>query len=525
MTKKFISWLSLMAVFILLLQSCRNDQFPEQETHNNGSAFRLTSKTISLSESKHFAKLSTELQKAEQTFKTFKANVSGKVVHYGNGVSIDTDQVIYIENGSNYHTYTFKINRENAPTDAPVENLLLTPLPDGTYREFLVTYNFTEQEKQIILSGGDVNRKGKVEVTELEKGTFGNPMGKQTCGYQDVDVYFACYTGDHHAGNESTWGSCNWESAEGGGGYPAKHYTMVAMVCTGDPDPIDDSFYPIGGGGSSGGGGIFPNPDPQPEEPPCVVVPSTSLDPTLTDENGCAIGTPTLPNLGGNPNNPCEKIKNTLNKPEVQNKIQKLKQQAQLPAVNSLGGEKGFKVKTDGTIEDAGWTDKHKVDYGDLSASYVSYHNHTLRGIHMLSHRDLDILLALTKHNSVTGPSNAMHGMIAAEGDGNGGYMYLNYVVRFNGTYQDAIGFNFTDDQLNKIETKYEDVIDKLLADPSNTDNNGSTLNKEGLQKLFFAAAKLMGMQNNVILYRIDEDGVKEIGLNSDGSTTLYPCS
>ncbi|UFH30893.1 hypothetical protein LNP04_13000 [Chryseobacterium sp. C-71] len=81
-----------------------------------------------------------ELEKAESAFKSLsKKNANGKVVDYGNGVSIDTDDVIYIENGANYHTYTFKIKRENAPEDAPLENLLLSPLPDGTYQEFLVT--------------------------------------------------------------------------------------------------------------------------------------------------------------------------------------------------------------------------------------------------------------------------------------------------------------------------------------------------------------------------------------------------
>ncbi|MCU7615615.1 hypothetical protein NZ698_00275 [Chryseobacterium sp. PBS4-4] len=33
-------------------------------------------------------------------------------MNYGNGVTINTDDVIYIENGPNYHTYTFRINRE-----------------------------------------------------------------------------------------------------------------------------------------------------------------------------------------------------------------------------------------------------------------------------------------------------------------------------------------------------------------------------------------------------------------------------
>ncbi|UOU98859.1 hypothetical protein MUU74_02655 [Chryseobacterium daecheongense] len=162
MKKSFISRLLLLVAFLTILYSCRNDHFPDQETYNNSSKFNLTSKTISLNESKHKSKLVSELGKAETELKSRKTDASGKVVDYGNGVSIDTDNVIYIENGPNYYTYTFRINRENAPADAPVENLLLVPLPDGSYRELLVTYNLTDQEKQKILSGIGVDTKGKV---------------------------------------------------------------------------------------------------------------------------------------------------------------------------------------------------------------------------------------------------------------------------------------------------------------------------------------------------------------------------
>ncbi|ALR31954.1 hypothetical protein ATE47_16155 [Chryseobacterium sp. IHB B 17019] len=517
MKNKFISWLSLMAVFIFLLQSCRNDQFPEQETHNNGSAFRLTSKTISLSESKHFAKLSTELQKAEQTFKTFKANVSGKVVDYGNGVSIDTEQVIYIENGSNYHTYTFKINRENAPADAPVENLLLTPLPDGTYREFLVTYNFTEQEKQIILSGGDVSRKGKVEVTELEKGTFGNPMGKQTCGYQDVDVYFACYTGDHHAGNESTWGSCNWESAEGGGGYPAKHYTMVAMVCTGDPDPIDDSFYPIGGGGSSGGGGIFPNPDPQPEEPPCVVVPSTSLDPTLTDENGCAIGTPTLPNLGGNPKyTPCNKIKTIISKPQIKSSLITLKEHSG----TSSKDEGGFQELKSGTFLPGSVIVNNQIEFGIGPNSLGTVHTHQLPTIAMFAPKDIMTFLHIVREQDASTLGNAYSGMVSSTG---------TYFINFTGTASD-LPLAMTDAQeeayVKNLVKEYKKHHIQILE--SEYKGFGQKASNLGLEKLFFNMLEKMGLKDKIQLIKVNEENgsttTSTIEQNSNGIPETKSC-
>jgi len=157
--RKKISWLFLLTVFLSLF-SCRNDLLPEQDMISNSSSkFQLTSKRISLSESKHKVKLLPELEKVKLGFQA--KNSAGKVVQYGNGVSINTDDVIYIENGPDYHTYTFRIDRQNAPADAPIENLVLTPLPDGSYKELLVSYNLTIQEKQSLALGKVIDPKEK----------------------------------------------------------------------------------------------------------------------------------------------------------------------------------------------------------------------------------------------------------------------------------------------------------------------------------------------------------------------------
>ncbi|WP_312286402.1 hypothetical protein [Chryseobacterium gleum] len=253
MKNKFISRLLSLVTIMVLLYSCRNEQLIEQETYNNTSQFRPTSKTIRLEQSKHKLVLKTELQKAQDNLKEIKTNVSGKSVDYANGVSIDTDNVTYIEVAPTFHTYTFNLVRENAPEDVPIENLVLSSLPDGSYKELLVTYNFTPQEKQDLLAGKGVKTKGKTTVIELAKGTYGGVIsnrsmgGAESCSYQTVDMYFSCYTGEHHQGNESSWGGCNWQSQ---GGYPAQHLTVVALVCTASTALGDD--------GSPGGGELGP---------------------------------------------------------------------------------------------------------------------------------------------------------------------------------------------------------------------------------------------------------------------------
>ncbi|WP_241278005.1 hypothetical protein, partial [Chryseobacterium mucoviscidosis] len=76
--------------------------------------FQLTSRRMSLAESKHRLKLMPEISEAQTLLRSSQYNVSGKTVNAGSGVTINTNDVIYIENGPNYHTYTFNIVRENA---------------------------------------------------------------------------------------------------------------------------------------------------------------------------------------------------------------------------------------------------------------------------------------------------------------------------------------------------------------------------------------------------------------------------
>ncbi|WP_312285462.1 hypothetical protein [Chryseobacterium gleum] len=282
MKNKFIARLLTLVTIMVLFYSCRNELTTEQETYNNSSQFRPTSKTIRLDQSKHKLALKTELQKAQDNLTEIKTNASGKSVDYANGVSIDTDNVTYIEVGPTFHTYTFNLVRENAPENAPLENLVLSSLPDGTYKELLVTYTFTPQEKLDLLAGKGVKTAGKTTAIELAKGTYGgvvsNSMGTvESCSYQTVDMYFSCYTGDHNQTNESTWGSCNWQSQ---GGYPAQHLTVVALVCTASTALGDDG---TGGGGELG--------------------PTTGLGSGTND------GTPTIPTLTLPKNTPCGKIK------------------------------------------------------------------------------------------------------------------------------------------------------------------------------------------------------------------------
>ncbi|MGI9652459.1 hypothetical protein [Chryseobacterium sp. RLHN22] len=287
-----------------------------------------------------------ELEKAEATFKNSKTNVNRRVIDYGNGVSIDTDHVIYIENGANYHTYTFNIKRQNAPEDAPLENLLLSPLPDGTYQEFLVTYNLTAQEREKIRNGEPVNTKGKTTIAELAKGTFnsGGQLAKMSCNWTEQTIYVTCSDNVHNASNVEQWHQCKAAT-------PPGVYTIVTGGCiTEQPEYIDPGNS--GGGSSDGGGG--PGGDGSNE---CTTVANNPGEVGIIDENGCHVGGVTQPNDSDDPDErtPCEVLKENSETPYIQTKLDSLKERVALTTTGRDHHETGI------TIAKRGATLRHKV--------------------------------------------------------------------------------------------------------------------------------------------------------------------
>lgn len=529
MMKKYVFLrLCLILTVAFSAYSCRTDPFHENESFNNTSKFQLTSKRISLNEAKHKSFLLPELEKAEKAFKNSKTNVNGRVIDYGNGVSIDTDDVIYIENGPNYHTYTFHIKKDNAPANAPLENLLLVPRPDGKYNEFLIAYNLTEAEREKLRAGLPIDTNGKTQVTELANGTFngGSQLARLVCTTSSYSYWEPCSGTHHHDG--SNYESCPiYQGLEQG--TPPINYVIVTTTCL---DINDDVITPTDPGGNSGGGGggggsTPGGTTPPPNDPPCTepIIP-TSPEPGFTDENGCPIGSPSLPNLPPK-NNPCEKTKALLNNPEFQTKLDSLKNK-------SLSkGEIGFKTKKDGTVTGYISGGKHEVDLGVKAGYQGGYHNHTPKGIPMHSPPDIDNnLLAFARAQPTGEHKNAYFGMIMKKTCTGcpSGFKIYHYIIRFDGTYNDALT-SFSDADLKMRGKDYEKLYTDLTYPfgsygSTYIDSLTGDLTNEGLEVLFFDTINKMGLTNKVILQRIEDNGtVNNINLNPDGlHITPIPC-
>ncbi|WP_123921413.1 hypothetical protein [Chryseobacterium viscerum] len=492
MKNKFISRLLSLVTIMVLLYSCRNEQLTEQETYNNSSQFRPTSKTISLEESKHKLVLKTELQKVQDNLQEIKTNASGKTIDYSNGVSIDTDNVTYIESGPTFHTYTFNLVRENAPENAPLENLVLASLPDGSYKELLITYNFTPQEKQDLLLGKGVKTKGKASVIELTKGTYGGVVSNrsmgvvESCSYKTVDMYFSCYTGEHNSDNESEWGGCKWKSE---GGYPAQHITTVALVCTASTALGDDGSPGGGDMGSITGLGSGPNE-----------------------------GTPTIPTFVHPKYTPCGKIKAQRRNADFYAKM------SLLESNTGLKMETGFIQRNNGNYEykdNATATETNNslgLPNSDLSENknikgYMHTHvddftyydttegaNATRLGIKIFSPADVRYFMDMVKNakDSFNDLGEVYAVMVSSS---------VNYQIRFTGTeYQIK---TFTDAQAEAFRNVYTDLMKDRIG------------NQKSLEIGFLKFINDNMNVRGVSLYRMNSDGTNtEIRLNDDKTDT-----
>ncbi|CAD7798561.1 hypothetical protein CHRY9390_00354 [Chryseobacterium aquaeductus] len=505
MKNKLMLRLCLMTIALLSLPSCRQDILQEQETYNNSSAFQLTSKRISLDEAKHKTKLVPAIEQVENNFgDQSQSNLQGRIVNYGNGISIDTDDVIYLQKGPDFHSYTFRINHENAPANAPIENLVISSRPDGTWKEVLVTYYLTPQEKQNMLSGVSVDFTGKVTHDVLQNGTYSSAIMQQdvlNCHLEISTYYTRCGESDDHHNGEKTGaekGPCRSET-------PSVLVVSLVRKCT-VALPVDTGLGENGEDGGNGPGGLSNNP---PEE------------------------TTTAPNVPVR-NNPCNKTKAMLQRPNVQQGITGIKAQALQTISNVNAGEIGFKEKKDGTVVPADVNSSHKVVFNDVTDSNGGYHNHTATGTHMFSPPDIDALLGFAAAQSLQdGAGNAYLGMIAGEWCNcpPDNVQYIHYVIRYTGAAADLGTGNthdYTPAQMKQFEKDYRKIIREL----TDTNLNGNTyiknaagdLNEKGLEKLFFETLKSMNLNGKVNLQRIENGNVNIVTLDSNGMPTGTPC-
>ncbi|MCU7615616.1 hypothetical protein NZ698_00280 [Chryseobacterium sp. PBS4-4] len=424
---------------------------------------------------------------------------------------------------------------------------MLTPLTDGTYKELLFVYNFTPQEKQILAAGNGVDTKGKVTITELNKGTYNNGglINKTTswiCGYVDETIWESCYSGDHNGSNVETWGSCD---ATATGQRPPKVYTISVYKC----NNIEDPNNPSAGNPVATGPGYAGNPGSpaieQPGTPSNCTSPGVLTGPqdpsTGTGSGGCE-GVPTLPNLElGNSSTPCTQLQSLKNKTGFTDKMNTLKSNIPNGAM-----EKGFVLHDDSTaptspVVEGGGNDGN-VSFGDyykllqlqninlLYKSYGTAHNHLASNpehIGIFTPGDLNELLwsGAIETGSINPfrknkPENAIDIAITNIG------LFAMKITDM--TKLDAFLIRYTNMVKDSNTTKYDEFIEKFTGNKDYNIKPTSTYEQQVTGFLRFMQDEDLGIE----LYEGNKDtygGWKKLELIDNGngtfSFTKIPCN
>ncbi|WP_143884784.1 hypothetical protein [Chryseobacterium binzhouense] len=526
MKKHLFLRLCLMFLIGVSAFSCRTEEFHNEEETQGNTGLRLTSQRISLNESKHRTKLLPELQKAEVGIKAYgQKNAKGKI-NYVDGVSIDTDHVMYIENGPNFHTYTFHLTRQNAlPTD-PIENLVLIPATDGSYREMLISYNLTPQEKQMMMSGEYVDTQDKTTVTLLD-GTVYNPLGaksNQSCVWQSYIVgYTACSANEHFNGEGSNACGAKVKSK------PIKDYYLQCKSIA--EAPIGNEWWagPGSGGGSGGGGEPCVDCPTDSEPEPCNGngVSTQPVDPSGSIAEGGCEGIPTVIEFP----NPDDKTPCDILKENDQNQTLVAKRDSLKTLVTKANPDKHETMvvvtkEPNGTIiyntyvkpsSGAGYTGVSGVGTNN---DIADIHNHPPGHIPIYAFGDIvniyDSYTYLYKYRKK---------------------VFISYLVNFNGTTY-AIkmndpsaldtffaGMNIGTATTTKAQKDFAKA-EVLKIFKENGQEDKKAYNQADAEKLFMKVIhdSKIGSGNGLHIYRKDSDGWGKLNIDSNGNITKENC-
>lgn len=208
------------------------------------------------------------------------------------------------------------------------------------------------------------------------------------------------------------------------------------------------------------------------------------------------------------PKDPCEKTKGMLESQKNKDITNDLKNHME----SGAGGEKGWRDNKTGTPTQATQNGDHSVNFGDPSTMNGGYHNHTGTGVNIFSATDISTLIEIARYQSIGNAGNGYMVIVAPGG--------IHYVMFFNGTHNEIPAYgSYSEGQLKSWN-------DKQWTDYLNMVGDSSMPIHQKLEQIFSSTLKTMGLNNKVILQRVEGDSkISTINQNSDGTTSPRPCN
>ena len=213
--KNYLKLGILLFLISFVFTNCeKDDDFTTQEPSPK-QTLKYNSRIVQKTAFNKNETLNFTLNKLRALDKTNRTNnnTSRLVTNYSLNIAIEDSSAKYLESiDGTYHSYTFvafDYNKENG-----MQNIVLSLQQDGTYKEFLIHYNLTDEEIERYRNNEFVDLPGKVTIMELEGSSLeGNSYSKlivdENCLVWDITEGSNC---THPGGGGCTWedgASCN----------------------------------------------------------------------------------------------------------------------------------------------------------------------------------------------------------------------------------------------------------------------------------------------------------------------------
>lgn len=206
--KKMISWLAFMAVFTLLLYSCRSEDF-SQENDSYKSSLQYKVYTLNKQQVKNDFFLFDKVAGIQSLMSGKPEKGSGSTGKSPQdsllqGAVIGINKVLVVENNGE-KTYTFALKR-NYPT-SKTENLVLKRNADSTFSGKLIQYDVTLKEKELFNSWHSINLKNRVKVYSIENLNISSSARVGSVSFGCFTVWYedgSCSGQEHHAYGDSS---------------------------------------------------------------------------------------------------------------------------------------------------------------------------------------------------------------------------------------------------------------------------------------------------------------------------------
>lgn len=228
-----------------MFYSCVKDDF-ETATETSTSKFNSIDTLYNLKDIKH-QKIKKNIdfieEMSSQTFLGRSTEESDTLTY--DGIKINRNFIIYYQDiDSDYHSYTFPVL--NTPENEGLQNILISyNIQDNTYKDFLIHYDISKSEIELIDNGQKVeNLEQKVNFQQLDENYFSNEiLGKvmfnDGCYYLTNYYTDTCCSGKHIYGQK-----CDCTESEGQAQDTGETFTTL-LGCPdgggGDPPPPPSS--------------------------------------------------------------------------------------------------------------------------------------------------------------------------------------------------------------------------------------------------------------------------------------------